>query len=85
MTVVNDAARVPLYLETPGFVSIDLGAGLTLTRSIRLDLALTNVLDRNDRIHGSGVDGPGAGMFARLNVTYSFGSEVRFRSRAASA
>jgi hemoglobin/transferrin/lactoferrin receptor protein len=70
LTVVNDGTRVPLYLETPGFVSIDVGAGLTLTRSLRLDLALTNLLDRNFRIHGSGVDAPGVGVFARLNLAF---------------
>jgi hemoglobin/transferrin/lactoferrin receptor protein len=70
VTVVDDSTRVPLYLETPAFVRLDLGAGLTLARRVRLDLAMSNVLDRNYRVHGSGVDAPGVNVFARLRITY---------------
>jgi outer membrane receptor protein involved in Fe transport len=57
-------------LETPAFVRLDVGAGLTLARRVRLDLAMSNVLDRNYRVHGSGVDAPGVNVFARLRITY---------------
>jgi hemoglobin/transferrin/lactoferrin receptor protein len=66
--VVNDGTRVPLYIKTPGFVCVNLGAGLTISPKIRVDIALMNALDRNYRVHGSGVDAPGVSMFARLNV-----------------
>jgi hemoglobin/transferrin/lactoferrin receptor protein len=68
VTVVSDATRVPLYLATPSFVTINLGAGLVITPKVRVDLALMNALDRNYRVHGSGVDAPGASVFVRLNV-----------------
>ena len=35
--VVDDATRVPLYTETPGFVVVNLRAGLTITRPSRRD------------------------------------------------
>jgi hemoglobin/transferrin/lactoferrin receptor protein len=68
VAVVNDATRVPLVTETPGFLCVNLGAGVALAQKIRLDLALMNVLDSNYRIHGSGVDAPGISLFARLNL-----------------
>jgi hemoglobin/transferrin/lactoferrin receptor protein len=70
VTVVDDGTRVPLFTTNPAFVSVNLGAGLTVTRNIRLNIALMNVADRNYRIHGSGVDAPGASLFARLHVTF---------------
>jgi outer membrane receptor protein involved in Fe transport len=70
VTVVDDSTRVPLFTATPSFVSVNLGAGVTITRNVRVNLALMNVLDRNYRIHGSGVDAPGASLFARLHVMY---------------
>ena len=70
VTVLNDGARVPLYLTTPAFVSLNLGAGVVITPKIRLDLALMNALDRNYRVHGSGVDAPGISAFARFNVRF---------------
>lgn len=70
VTVVNDGTRVPLFLATPSFVSINLGAGITVTRNVRVSLGLMNALDRNYRTHGSGVDAPGASLFARLHITY---------------
>jgi outer membrane receptor protein involved in Fe transport len=70
VTVVNDGSRVPLYTSTPSFVSINLGGGLIVSKNVRLDVALVNLLDRNYRIHGSGVDAPGAGVYVRLNVRF---------------
>jgi hemoglobin/transferrin/lactoferrin receptor protein len=68
--VADDGTRVPLYVENAGFVSVNLSAGVVITKSLALDLALTNLLDRNYRVHGSGVDAPGAGLFAGLRFTY---------------
>lgn len=70
VTVVDDSTRVPLYTETPGFVVINLRAGLAFTRHLGATLALMNALDRNYRVHGSGVDAPGRGAFAGLSVSF---------------
>ena len=70
VTIVNDGTRVPLFTATPSFVSVNLGVGVTITRNVRANLGLMNVLDRNYRIHASGVDAPGASLFARLQIVY---------------
>lgn len=68
--VNGDGARVPLYLSTPSFVSIDLGTGFRFSRRLRADFRLTNLLDRNYRIHGSGVDSAGVSVFGRLRLVF---------------
>ena len=68
--VVDDATRVPLYLETPGYVALNFRAGFALADRLTVTLALMNALDRNYRIHGSGVDAPGRSFFAVLDVAY---------------
>jgi hemoglobin/transferrin/lactoferrin receptor protein len=70
VTVVDDATRVPLYTETPGFVAINLRAGLTFTPHLSATLGLMNALNRNYRVHGSGVDAPGRGAYAGLSVKF---------------
>jgi outer membrane receptor protein involved in Fe transport len=70
VTIVNEGTRVPLFTATPSFVSINLGAGVTISRNVRVNLAWMNVLDRNYRVHGSGIDAPGASLFARLQIMY---------------
>lgn len=70
VTVLNDGTRVPLYTQTAGFMSLNIGAGFVIAGPIRLDLSLTNVTDRNYRIHGSGVDSPGINVFARLHLDF---------------
>ena len=68
--VVNDSTRVPLYIETPGFVSVNLRAGFALVRHLDLTVALVNALDRSYRVHGSGVDAPGRSLFASARVSF---------------
>ena len=70
VTVADDGTRVPLYLNTPAFVSVNLRAGVSVTERVALSLALMNVLDRNYRIHGSGVDATGFNVFAGVSISY---------------
>jgi outer membrane receptor protein involved in Fe transport len=70
VTVVDDATRVPLYTETPGFAVLNLRAGLTITRYLSGSVALMNALDRSYRVHGSGVDAPGRSIFAGLSASF---------------
>ena len=68
--VVNDSTRVPLYTRTPGFVSLSLRAGGAITSHVDLTVTLANVLDRNYRVHGSGVDAPGRNLYATIRTSF---------------
>jgi hemoglobin/transferrin/lactoferrin receptor protein len=68
--IVDDNSRAPLFLKTPGYASLYLRANLRLSERLELDAALTNLLDKNYRVHGSGLDAPGRNFFLRLR--YSF-------------
>ena len=68
--VLDDGTRVPLYTSTPGFVSLNLRAGLRIASHFDVTLGLINALDRNYRVHGSGVDAPGRNFFGAIKVNY---------------
>jgi outer membrane receptor protein involved in Fe transport len=51
-------------------VALNVRAGLTLTRDVNATVALMNALDRNYRVHGSGVDAPGRSLFAGLAFSF---------------
>ncbi|MBN2243523.1 MAG: TonB-dependent receptor [Acidobacteria bacterium] len=70
VTVTGDSSRVPLYLTTPGWFTLNLMSGMRLGEQWRANFGLFNILDRNYRIHGSGVDTPGAGL--RAGLRYAF-------------
>lgn len=70
VTVVDDSTRVPLFTATPAFLSVNLGAGVTITRNLRVNLSAMSLLDRNYRVHGSGIDAPGATLYVRLQLSY---------------
>lgn len=70
VTVVDDGTRVPLYTSTPGFVSLNLRAGFALMRNLDATVAVFNLLDRNYRVHGSGVDAPGRNAFFGMSVSF---------------
>ena len=50
----------------PDSCSINLRGGVAVAENISLNLALMNILDRNYRIHGSGIDAPGVNLFVGL-------------------
>jgi iron complex outermembrane receptor protein len=66
--VVSETARVPLYRSTAGWVAFDIVGGVRVGERMSLGMGVTNLLDRNYRTHGSGVDAPGANAFLRLRV-----------------
>ena len=68
--VLDDSTRVPLYTSTPGFVSVNVRAGLRVADHFHFTLGLMNAFDRNYRIHGSGVDAPGRSVFVGLKVSH---------------
>ncbi len=70
IAVTGDSSRVPLYLTTPGWFTLNLMSGMRLGDQWRANFGLFNMLDRNYRIHGSGVDALGIGL--RAGLKYSF-------------
>ena len=65
---VADSVRVALYSNTPGWTTVELRGMLPLGERWTVYGGLSNLADRNFRIHGSGVDAPGlnASLGARL-------------------
>ncbi len=68
--IVDDNSRAPLYAKTAGFASLNLRAGIALAENVGLNIALMNFLDRNYRVHGSGVDAPGINLFVGLKFSF---------------
>lgn len=68
--IVNDESRAPLYLKTAGYATLNLRGNVRLRERLSLDWALMNLLDKNYRVHGSGVDAAGRNLF--LSLRYSF-------------
>lgn len=68
--VADDNTRVPLYLSTAGWVSLNVNAGLPLTERLSVLMALTNIADRNYRFHGSGIDAPGVNAYAGFRFIF---------------
>ena len=63
----TDSRRIPPG-GTPSWTVLNLRAGATLSRSVRLSLALENLLDENYRIHGSGQNEPGRSLVFALDL-----------------
>lgn len=70
VTITDDNARAPLYSKTAGFASFNLRGGIAIAENVGLNLALMNLLDRNYRVHGSGIDAPGVSLFVGLKFTF---------------
>ncbi len=58
-------ARVPFMTENPGYFTLNVRGGVRLSRSFAVTVLFENVLDRNYRTMGSGIDGPGRSLVVR--------------------
>lgn len=67
---VSDTTRVALYGRTPGFVDFSIQTGLPLSERMRISAGIGNLLDKNYRVHGSGVDSMGRSVF--VGIHYAF-------------
>jgi hemoglobin/transferrin/lactoferrin receptor protein len=68
--IVDNSSRAPLYLKTAGYATLNLRGGLRLSERAGLDWALLNLLDKNFRVHGSGLDAPGRNAYLSLRYTF---------------
>ena len=63
-----DTQRIPPG-GTPGYVVLDLRAGKQLSEHVRVEGGLTNLLDEDYRVHGSGSNRPGRSVVVGLTLT----------------
>lgn len=70
VTVVDDTTRVPLYSATSGFTVLNFKGEYQLRDNVTIHFALRNILDRNYRFHGSGIDEPGINGFVGIRVAF---------------
>jgi outer membrane receptor protein involved in Fe transport len=68
--IVDDNTRVPLYLSTAGWATVTVRSGIPLGERWQVSATIENLLDRNYRYHGSGIDAPG--FNAWLSVRFVF-------------
>ncbi len=68
--ITDDNSRAPMFLKTAGYATLNLRGSLRLAENAHLDLAAMNLLDKNYRTHGSGMDAPGRNLFVRLRVMF---------------
>ncbi|MBL8230538.1 MAG: TonB-dependent receptor [Bryobacterales bacterium] len=64
--IVDDNSRAPLYLNTAGWMTVDVTVGVPLGERWSVSGGVQNLLDRNYRVHGSGVDAPGISVFGSI-------------------
>ncbi len=67
---VDDNTRVPLYTATAGWATLGIRSGFPLGEQWQINAAIENLLDKNYRFHGSGIDAPGFNVW--LGVRYAF-------------
>jgi outer membrane receptor protein involved in Fe transport len=63
-------ATVPFMTENPGYATFNLRGGVDFSRHARLAVLVENVFDRNYRLMGSGIDGPGRTVLVRQSVLF---------------
>ena len=68
--VGTTTARVPLFTSTAGWLRLDLRGGRDFGEHWHLMTALENLLDRNYRVHGSGMDAAGVNAYVSLQFRW---------------
>jgi outer membrane receptor protein involved in Fe transport len=68
--IADDNSRAPLYVTTAGYAALHVRGTLRLSEGLQLDWAALNLLDKNYRTHGSGLDASGRNVFARLRYAF---------------
>jgi hemoglobin/transferrin/lactoferrin receptor protein len=60
----------PLYTKTPGFGTLNLRGGFRVSEQSQVLVTLENLLDKNYRFHGSGVDAPGVNLQVAYRIRF---------------
>lgn len=68
--VAEDNSRIPLYRETPGWARFDLRGGYRMNDQWTVHFGCQNLLDRNYRVHGSGIDSAGRGIYLGVRAAF---------------
>jgi hemoglobin/transferrin/lactoferrin receptor protein len=68
--ITDDNSRAPVFVKTAGYATLHLRGSLRVAENLHLDWAAMNLLDKNYRTHGSGMDAPGQNLFVRLRVMF---------------
>ncbi|MBF0312363.1 MAG: TonB-dependent receptor [Oligoflexia bacterium] len=61
-----DTQRIPPG-GSKGYVLVNLRSGLTIWRQLRGSIALENIFNKNYRVHGSGINGPGFNLITGID------------------
>lgn len=62
--------EAPLFTRTPGFATLNLRGGYQVSENTDLVVVLENLLDKNYRWHGSGVDAPGFNLQLSYRIRF---------------
>lgn len=62
--------KAPFFTKTPGFVTFNLRGGYQLSEQTSLVFVLENLLDKNYRYHGSGVDASGVNLQLSYRIRF---------------
>ncbi|MBS1811538.1 MAG: TonB-dependent receptor [Acidobacteria bacterium] len=68
--ITDDNSRAPVFVKTAGYATLNVQGSIRLGENVNLNLAAMNLLDKNYRTHGSGMDAPGRNVFVRLRVLF---------------
>jgi len=60
--------NIPFYRSTPGYATFNIRGGFQINEKSNVTVILENILDKNYRQHGSGIDGAGL----NLSIRYSW-------------
>jgi len=65
----TDSRRIPPG-GTPGYTVVGMAAGVDVHERARVSLAAENLTDRNYRVHGSGINGPGLNLVLVVELDF---------------
>ncbi|MDA0668287.1 MAG: TonB-dependent receptor [Planctomycetota bacterium] len=65
----TDTSRIPAG-GTPGFTLFGLSGGVKISENARWSLSLENLGDKNYRVHGSGINGPGFNLVSTVELNF---------------